>query len=155
MSRSKWKKKTLYIANFIEDNLDDYGNKITVYDKPIFIGLQNIQPLSGSTDIEEYGNRVSKIQKVLLDWKMFAKNNNMVKDINNIIILNLDNITIADLQNKYKYIDIPIKENDLAYLDGVNPIDEDINGDNANYRVDSVRWQNKKVAIYFEKLPNK
>ena len=56
---------------------------------------------------------------------------------------------------KYTSIDMPIKENDLAYLDGATPENEEIYGDNANYRVDSVRYQNKKVAIYFEKLPNK
>lgn len=122
MSRSKWKKKSLYIASFIEDSLDDYGNKITVYDKPEFVGKENIQPLSGSTDIEEYGNKVSKMQKVLLDYD--------------------------------KYLD-KFKENDLAYIEDTTPEGEEVFGDNANYRIDSVRNQNRKIAIYFEKLPNK
>lgn len=122
MSRNKWRKKTLYIASFIEDSLDDYGNKITIYDKPEFIGKENIQPLSGSTDIEEYGNKVSKMQKVLLDYD--------------------------------KYLG-KFKENDLAYIEEATPEDEEVFGDNANYRVDSVRNQNRKIAIYFEKLPNK
>ena len=72
MSRSKWKKKSLYIASFIEDSLDDYGNKITIYTEPVFV-----------------------------------------------------------------------------------PEGEEVYGDNANYKVDSVRNQNRKIAIYFEKLPNK
>lgn len=122
MSRSEWKKKTLYIASFIEDSLDDYGNKITVYDKPEFIGKENIQSLSGSTDIEEYGNKVSKMQKVLLDYD--------------------------------KYLG-KFKENDLAYIEDTTPEGEEVFGDNANYRIDSVRNQNRKIAIYFEKLPNK
>ena len=54
MSRGKWKKKSLYIARLLEDGLDSYGNKITIYAKPKFIGEENIQPLSGSVDIEEY-----------------------------------------------------------------------------------------------------
>lgn len=122
MSRSKWKKKSLYIANFIEDSLDDYGNKISIYNKPEFIGKENIQPLSGSTDIEEYGNKVSKMQKVLLDYD--------------------------------KYLG-KFKENDLAYIEDTTPEGEEVFGDNANYRIDSVRNQNRKIAIYFEKLPNK
>lgn len=122
MSRSKWKKKSLYIASFIEDSLDDYGNKITIYNKPEFIGKENIQPLSGSTDIEEYGNKVSKMQKVLLGYD--------------------------------KYLG-KFKENDLAYIEDTTPEGEEVFGDNANYRIDSVRNQNRKIAIYFEKLPNK
>ena len=120
--RSKWKKKTLYITSFIEDKLDDHGNKISTYTKPKFIGEENIQPLSGSTDIEEYGNKVSKMQKTLLDYDNYL--------------------------GKFK-------ENDLAYIEDVTPKGEEVFGDNANYRIDSVRNQNKKIAIYFEKLPNK
>ena len=122
MSRSKWKKKSLYIASFIEDSLDDYGNKITIYTEPVFVGEENMQPLSGSTDIEEYGNKVSKMQKVLLDYD--------------------------------KYLG-KFKENDLAYIEDTTPEGEEVYGDNANYKVDSVRNQNRKIAIYFEKLPNK
>ncbi|MCI8273435.1 MAG: hypothetical protein HFJ55_05080 [Clostridia bacterium] len=122
MSRGKWRKKSLYIASFAKDSLDDYGNKITIYDKPEFIGKENIQPLSGSTDIEEYGNKVSKMQKVLLDYD--------------------------------KYLG-KFKENDLAYIEDTTPESEEVYGDNANYRIDSIRNQNRKIAIYFEKLPNK
>ena len=47
------------------------------------------------------------------------------------------------------------KEKELAYLDRITPEGEKVNGDKANYKIDSVREQNKKIAIYFEKLPNK
>lgn len=120
--RRKWRKKTLYIASFLEDCMDDYGNTVATYKKPIFIGEENIQPLSGSVDVSEYGNKVNKMQKVLLDY------------------------------NKYLG---KIKENDLAYIEEATPKDEKVFGNNANYRVDSVRNQNRKIAIYFEKLPNK
>ena len=120
--RRKWKKKDLYIASFLKDDYDDKGNKISTYSKPEYIGKENIQPLSGESDIAEYGTRVTKMQKVLLDYD--------------------------------KYLG-KFKENDLAYLDGITPNGEQIHGDNANYRIDSVRNQNRKIAIYFEKLPNK
>lgn len=126
--RSKWKKKSLYIASFLNDDLDDYGNYIKVYDTPFFIGLENIQPL-GSTGLSDYGletvgfgDKVTRMVKVLLDYD--------------------------------KYLG-KIKENDLAYIEDVTPEGEEVNGDNANYRVESVRNQNRKIAIYFEKLPNK
>lgn len=120
--RRKWKKKDLYIASFIDDEYDDEGNKISTYSKPEYIGKENIQPLSGASEVEEYGTKVSKMQKVLLDHDRYL--------------------------GKFK-------ENDLAYLDGITPDGEQVNGDNANYKIDSVRNQNKKIAIYFEKLPNK
>lgn len=120
--RNKWRKKTLYIASFLKDEYDDEGNQISTYAEPIFIGKENIQPLSGTSEVQEYGTKVSKMQKVLLDYD--------------------------------KYLG-KFKENDLAYLDGTTPEGEDVFGDNANYRIDSVRNQNKKIAIYFEKLPNK
>ena len=120
--RRKWNKKDLYIASFVKDEYDDEGNKIPTYAEPEYVGKENIQPLSGESDIVEYGTRVTKMQKVLLDYD--------------------------------KYLG-KFKENDLAYLDGITPDDEQVNGDSANYRIDSVRNQNRKIAIYFEKLPNK
>lgn len=120
--RRKWKKKDLYIASFVKDEYDDNGNKIPTYAEPEHIGKQNIQPLSGESDVAEYGTRVTKMQKVLLDYD--------------------------------KYLG-KFKEKDVAYIEEANPKNEVIYGDNANYRIDSVRNQNKKIAIYFEKLPNK
>ena len=71
--KKDWKKKSLYIASFIQDNLDEYGNKIRVYAKPEYIGKENIQPL-GSTGFsnygiveKEFGDKVTLMQKVLLD----------------------------------------------------------------------------------------
>lgn len=47
------------------------------------------------------------------------------------------------------------KENDVAYLDGATPLEEDVNGTNANYRLYPPRIQNKVIAIYFERLTGK
>lgn len=152
--RSKWKKKSLYIASFLKDEYDDEGNKISTYAKPVFIGNENIQPLSGTSDIETYGTKVSKMQKVLLDAN-FKVLNPTIAEINAMPVKEVHEITVELLQGKYSNKQFIIKENDLAYLDGATPENEQVYGDNANYRIDSVRNQNKKIAIYFEKLPNK
>lgn len=134
MSKKKWKKKSLYIASFLKDEYDDEDNKISTYEKPEFIGLENIEPISnagfGGYGLSEmpYGTKADRIVRVLLDYD--------------------------------KYLD-KFKENDLAYIRvDKDLINEEINGNqpygtNANYRIDSVREQNKKIAIYFDKLPNK
>lgn len=44
------------------------------------------------------------------------------------------------------------REGDLAYLDGVLPTGEIVNGGNANYRVTSVRTQQLVIQVYFERL---
>lgn len=44
------------------------------------------------------------------------------------------------------------KEFDKAYLDGVTPKDELEFGDNANYRIYSIRPQNVAIMIYFLKI---
>lgn len=51
-------------------------------------------------------------------------------------------------QNKFK-------ENDLAYLDGANPTNEVVNGNNANYRLYPPRNGNKVIIIYFERITGK
>lgn len=47
------------------------------------------------------------------------------------------------------------KEFDVAYLDGVTPVGEMQNGDNANYRLLPPRDGNSVIIIYFEKLTGK
>lgn len=47
------------------------------------------------------------------------------------------------------------KEFDRAYLDGVSPIGEKNNGDNANYKLLPPRDGNSVIIIYFEKIAGK
>lgn len=119
MSRRECYKKDLYVAKFIKEELDDYGINIKEYERPKYYGKFNIQPLSGESDVAEYGSKVSKMQRVLVDYD--------------------------------KYLN-EFKEGDVAYLDRVTPANEEIYGDKANYRISSVREQNRKIAIYFEKI---
>lgn len=119
MSRADCQKKDLYVAKLVKETIDDYGNNIKEYKEPKYYGKFNIQPLSGESDVTEYGSKVSKMQKVLVDYD--------------------------------KYLD-KFKEGDVAYLDRVTPEGEELFGDKANYRINSVREQHRKIAIYFEKI---
>lgn len=47
------------------------------------------------------------------------------------------------------------KEFDKAYLDGVIPDKETVNGSNANYELYPPRNQNKAIVIYFQRLTAK
>lgn len=64
---------------------------------------------------------------------------------------NVSNMRVAVIPNTPQYIN-KFSEFDLAYLDGVTPNGEVINGQNANYRIYSVRPQNNIIRIYFIKL---
>ncbi len=119
MSRKDCQKKDLYIAKLLKETFDDYGNNINEYDEPKYYGKFNIQPLSGESDVAEYGSKTSKMQRVFVDYD--------------------------------KYLG-EFKEGDVAYLDRTTPTNERVYGDKANYRISSVREQNKKIAIYFEKI---
>lgn len=47
------------------------------------------------------------------------------------------------------------KEFDKAYLDGITPDNETVNGENANYKLYPPRNQNKVIVIYFKRLTAK
>ena len=56
---------------------------------------------------------------------------------------------------EYKKYFGKFKEFDVAYLDGVTPNGEEVNGENANYRLYPPRNQNKVILLYFERLTAK
>ncbi len=59
-----------------------------------------------------------------------------------------EKMRVATIPNTPQYAN-KFKEFDLAYLDGINPKGEIINGQNANYRIYSVRPQNNIIKVYF------
>ena len=117
MSHKRWLKE-IYIAKKIGIVEDDYGHEIVQYGKPEKY-LMNVQPLSGSSDIEAYGSRILQMQKGMCEYD--------------------------------KYFGL-FKEDDIAYLDGIKPEGETVHGELGNYRIDAVLNQNKRIAIYFERL---
>ena len=64
---------------------------------------------------------------------------------------NASRMKVAVIPNNALYAN-KFNEFDLAYLDGVTPDGEAVNGQNANYRIYSVRPQNSIIKIYFLKL---
>lgn len=79
----------------------------------------NVQPISSSDDIQEFGENAKLIQKAVINYnKYFGK----------------------------------FKEFDVAYLDGITPEGETVNGEKANYSLYPPRNQNKRIIIYFKRL---
>lgn len=123
-----WYKKDLYICPFIGDTLDDEGFNVPLYDKPIYLGKLNIQPLSGqstsafgNTVLRDFGDKVEKMQSVLIDY------------------------------NKWLGV---FHEDDVAFIE-IKPDKTLPNGTGANYKLVSVRNQNRKIVLYFEKFIDK
>lgn len=113
-------KKTLYIASKIKTTLDDEGNEIIEYGKPIPYKF-NYQPTLSDSEIAEFGEKSNIMQRAVIPI--------LYKD--------------------------KFKEFDVAYLDGVTPKNEKVNGRNANYRLLPPRNGNSVIIIYFEKLVGK
>lgn len=59
--------KQIYVARREGTEYDDNGNEVPVYGEPFELYC-NVQPLSGSTDILAYGERVKRMYKTLIDY---------------------------------------------------------------------------------------
>lgn len=128
MAWRTWYKKDLWIAKFLGDTVDDYDMRVSLYDTPEYIGKFNIQPLSGQST-SAFGNTIQR------DF------GDKVEKMQS-VMLDYD-----------KYLDM-FHEDDVAWIN-ISPDEGDTTGYSANYRIVSVRNQNKKIAIYFEKLIDK
>lgn len=117
-------------------------NIFTNWDKEIYISSKK-----NETILDDFGNEITEYNKPTL-YKFNIQPLSGYSDIT---------AYGEKISRMYKaIIDIDydglFKEGDVAYLDGVTPKGEPKNGYNANYRIDSVRVQNLKIAIYFDKL---
>lgn len=128
MAWRTWYKKDLWIATLIGNGEDDYGMRVSLFNAPEYIGKFNIQPLSGQST-SAFGNTIQR------DF------GDKVEKMQS-VLLDYD-----------KYID-KFHEDDLAWIN-TSPDENDTTGYSANYRIVSIRNQNKKIAIYFEKLIDK
>ena len=67
--------KKCYIASRLSTTLDDYGNEIPTYAKPIAYRF-SIMPAGGEWDIATYGDRISYIYKAVVDKNIYKDKKN-------------------------------------------------------------------------------
>ena len=61
-------KSRIYLAKKLREDFDDYGNQIEVYDEPQKLFL-NVQSLSETSDIVEFGEKVSSTRVISITEK--------------------------------------------------------------------------------------
>ena len=128
--KKRWT-KTIYIARQEKDlngesTVDKYGR--ISYEKPkkyVF----NVQPIGGTTNTTSARTKVRDYGQESMQMQR----------------------AVIDYDKYFGVFSI----DDLAYLDGVLPIDEEVNGQKANYRIDAILNQNQAIVLYFEKLTDK
>lgn len=116
------RKHNISVLPFIDIETDDYGYEKRKYGSVLTLTGVTLNSLSGDTDMQMFGTKVTRMCKTLVDYDLYL--------------------------NK-------INEKDLVYLYGASPDGETSLGNNANYIVTAVLPQNKKIAVYFERLVDK
>ena len=113
-----------YIAKRSEElSFDDYGNAIPQYEKPNSEPYKwNIQPVQMDSYTDSFGEKLIRMKVAML---------------------------VGEEAERYKN---SFQEYDLAYLEGANPSNEKVIGENANYKIYAIRPQNVALLIYFEKI---
>ena len=98
------------------------GNSVPQYGTTLILKEVTLNSLSGNTDMQMFGDKVTRMCKTLVDYDTWI--------------------------GKFK-------EKSLAYLYGATTQGETHLGANANYVITAVLPQNKKIAVYFERLTGK
>lgn len=113
--------------------------------KPIYIARKK------SVEYDDYNNEIITYDKPFyyglanyqpLTWKTLQAYKEVYGEVKSNVVQCL--IDYAD--------DGMFEEFDLAYLYGVNPKNEEINGENANYIVKVFRRQNTRIMVIFEEI---
>lgn len=98
------------------------GNSLPDYGTTFVLKEVTLNSLSGNTDMQMFGDKVTRMCKTLVDYDTWIG---------------------------------LIQEKSLAYLYGATSDGETHKGEKANYLITAVLPQNKKIAVYFEKLVGK
>ncbi|MFR7590218.1 MAG: hypothetical protein ACLUVC_02145 [Longibaculum sp.] len=61
------KKHVVYLASFLKEDTNEYGDPVNIYDTPIQFE-STLNSLNGSTDIAVYGDKICRMCKTLLDY---------------------------------------------------------------------------------------
>jgi len=122
-------KSKIYIASWLENTTDDYGNVINVYDEPKKY-MFNVQTLDEQIEMEVFGRKVicSKVISITNKKKY---------------------------EGKFKDYDLVYIDNEPEEVSQEGEEDTGVRyGDNADYRISGVRPQNTSIRIYLTKLTN-
>lgn len=126
----RWK-KVIYIAKQQKDQngetvIDKYGR--VSYNKPKEYKF-NIQPIGGTTNSTSGRTAIKDYGQKAMEMQR----------------------AVIDYDKYFGEFDV----DDVAYLDGKSPKNEEVYGQYANYRIDAILNQNKAIVLYFEKLATK
>lgn len=114
--------KKIYIARKSDIEYDDYNNQIVTYDTPFYLGKFNYQPIVEGKELYAYMREHGETKGRLIKLFLDAKYDGMFKEF------------------------------DLAYLYGANPNNEEIDGENANFKVTVFAPQNTVILVIFEEI---
>ena len=150
--KKAWNKK-IWIAEKIGTLENDYGTEIPIYNKPQKY-MMNVQPLSGESDIAEFGEKANQIQRAVIEYKKYF---GKFKEFD---IAYLDG-NIPDEKDGTTVKVSELEDNGISILDEVK--EKYVNTEeltyyvceNANYRLYPPRNQNKVILLYFERLTAK
>lgn len=120
-----------------EDNITDYKSVCYVCKK-------------GKPTIDDWGNQLQTYgepKKYYFNIQPISRDNTSNASAFGELIPRLKCAIIP----KTEYLGV-FNEFDVAYLDGVEPIDESFYGEKANYRIYSVQPQNTIIKVYFLKI---
>lgn len=62
------RKHDIYIASFLKDETDDFGNQVKIYDTPFLVDEITLNSLSGSTEVAMFGDKITQMCRTLLDY---------------------------------------------------------------------------------------
>lgn len=121
--------------------IDDYGQTKRSFDSIIYISTKDRNSV-----LDDFGNR-----KFLKPKKIFCFVSTLDGYADVTVYGENVNKTYKTLLDAKKFTNV-FHEGDKAYLEEATPENESVHGCNANYVIDSVRKQNKKICIYFKKI---
>ena len=149
----KWNKK-IWIAKKVGSIEDDFGYEIPLYTKPKIYEI-NVQPVSASADMQEFGERAKQMQRAVIELKKYF---GKFKEFD---VAYLDEAT--PLNNGEEFIVNREDINDSAVdilneLEIVNVATDEVKCymcPDANYKLYPPRNQNKCITLYFERIIGK
>lgn len=151
----------VYISSQLEPQEDANHNKIASYDTPVKYKRWNIQYVKSQSEILEFGQNVSNMRvAVIPNTPKYA---NKFKEFDLAYLDGASPYTYEEVNDETTTeptnetnVEEPVSDNTnetpTSNTTTAEPISEVVNGQNANYRIYSVRPQNNIIRIYFIKL---